>query len=384
MATLRTFPMEMRTFSDPQTGTKITQLTRHHAHSHHLYFTNSGLWDQGRRLLIASHRGDCENLFSIELATGALRQLTDSGPQDRPRLQGTFVNPCRDEAYFVHGGALQAVDLRGGGLRELYRQPDGYNARSFSCTADGRLICMAVCEDLSGRIRMDLGHGYVGFAEYSAARPHCRIVAIPTDGGEARVLFEEQFWLNHVNTSPGLANVLTFCHEGPWKQVDQRMWTLDVATGQVQPLRPQKPAETIGHEYWFADGRHVGYHGTDVDGVHLFGVIAHDGSGCREWPFPHGSFHFHSIDERLIVGDGHRETPHLLLWRLTDGAYEGPRVLLTHRGSWHVQFLHVHPRMFADADGRVRIVYTADPQGYGNVYVAEVGDFDALPPLPPS
>ncbi len=372
-------PAEGRTFQDPQTGARIRQLTDVHAHSHHLYFTNSGLWDGGRRLLIGSHRTNARNFFSVDLDTGDITQLTDFPPDARPALLGGFLNPARDEAYFVLAGGVRALDLRSCRQRRLWTAPEGVRNGNLSCTADGRSVCHVVQEDLSGKIRMDLGHGYVGFAEYSAARPHCRIFAIDVDGGGAREVYQEKFWLGHINTSPALPNVLTFCHEGPWEHIDQRMWVLDLATGDARPLRPQAPGEALGHEYWFAEGRRVGYHGRRADGTHVFGLIGWDNTGGAEYAFPAGSTHFHSLDEHQIVGDGYRDKPYLHLWRLQGERYEGPRKLLTHRGSWHVQYLHVHPRMFAGGDGRVRVVYTADPQGYGNVYVAEVPAFASLP-----
>jgi len=221
----------------------------------------------------------------------------------------------------------------------------------------------------------------VGFAEYSAARPLSRIVTINTDGGGYRVIHEERFWLGHMNTSPTLPGIATVCHEGPWANIDQRMWLLDIATGEVRPLRKQVPGESIGHEYWFADGRRVGYHGRNTQGVHIFGITNWDDTGRREYEFPFGSYHFHSIDEQLIVGDGSPQQPCLLLWRLQDDHYQGPRKLLTHRGSWHVQFLHVHPHMFTGQDGLIRVAYTADPRGYGNVYIAQVPEFESLPPV---
>lgn len=393
MAIGETLPSEVREYQDHQTGTRIRQLTNCRTHSHHPYFTTSGLWDGGRQMLIASDRGNARNIYSVAMDSGELTQITDFGPEEHPRLQTLYINPTRPEVYFLNDNTMYAVDLHTRERRELYRPPEGYNAMSFSCTADGSQLCMSIGEDLSSKIHMDLGHGYVGFHEYSAARPDCRIVAIPTTGGEARTVFQEAFWLNHVNASTALPDVLTYCHEGPWDTIDQRMWRLEISTGHTQPLRPQSPGETIGHEYWFADGQRIGYHGTrpatDADapetigprGVHLFGYISHDNTGQREVDFPHGSYHFHSIDETLIVGDGGAEHPCLLLWRLGDGQYEGPRKLLTHRGSWHVQYLHVHPRMFRDAAGETKVLYTADPQGYGQVYIADVPDFDSLPPL---
>ncbi len=379
MATGDTTPAEGEVLHDPETNARTCRLTDWHAHSHHLYFTNSGLWDGGRRLLIGSHRNNARNFHSVELESGEITQLTDFPPGAGANLLSGFLNPVREEAYFVRAGAVWALDLRTHEQRTLYAAPAGFRNGNLSCTADGKTLCHCLLEDLSHRIRMDLGHGYVGFAEYHAARPHCRIVAIGVDGGPGRILHADDLWLGHVNTSPALPDVLTFCHEGPWKDVQQRMWTMNISTGDARPLRPQAPEESIGHEYWFADGERVGYHGRSAAGVHVFGHVHFDDTRRQEYDFPHGSCHFHSIDEHLIVGDGSPQEPYLLLWRLKEGAYEGPRRLLKHRGSFHVQFLHVHPRMFAGPEGRTRIVYTADPQGYGNVYIADVPEFDSLP-----
>ncbi|MFP4105754.1 MAG: oligogalacturonate lyase family protein [Phycisphaerae bacterium] len=380
MATGDILPSESREFTDPQTGVRIRQLTDYRAHNHHLYFTNNGFWDDGRRLIVASHRNNAENFYSVELDSGEITQLTDFPSDAHPRLQPAFLNPIRDEIYFMNAAELIALDLRSCQQRVLYRRPDEYMRGALSCTADGAMVCLGISEDLSDRIRMDLGHGYVGFAEYSDARPHSQIVGIPVDGGPCRILHEEDFWLTHINTSPALPNTLTFCHEGPWKDIDQRMWVLDIASGDVHPLRPQKPNEAIGHEYWFADGERIGYHGT-VDGVARFGYIRPDNSDHHEWDFPHGSFHFHSMDETLIVGDGLKPDPRMFLWKLEGNAYGPTRVLLHHRCSFHDQILHVHPRMFAGSDGSRRIVFSADTTGYGNVYIADIpDDVDSLPP----
>ncbi len=202
-------PAEARTLRDPETNVHIRQLTNWHAHSHHLYFTNGGLWDGGRRLLIGSHRNNARNLYSVELESGEITQLTDFAADARPGLLTTFVNPRRHEAYFPNAGQVVALDLQTYKQRPLYAVPEGFRSGNMSCTADGKTLCLAVQEDLSGRIRMDMGHGYIGFAEYSAARPLCRIVAVDVDSADARVIYEEKFWLGHINTSPELPNVLT-------------------------------------------------------------------------------------------------------------------------------------------------------------------------------
>ena len=71
------FPTEWLSFVDPETGVEISQLTNHKGHSHHLYFTNPGWYDGGRKLLFDSDRNNRANLFCVDLETGEISQLTD-------------------------------------------------------------------------------------------------------------------------------------------------------------------------------------------------------------------------------------------------------------------------------------------------------------------
>lgn len=375
------FPAEWTTFTDAQTGISVRQLTHYKGHSHHLYFTNPGWYDGGTKLLFGSDRANRTNLYSLDLADGGITQLTDRD-QPPPPAETSFlfasVNPRRSEAYYWHGRDLFAIDLVTREERPLYHAPDGYLTNMTNVTADGKYVCTGLYEDLSDRFPVDLLHGYVGFREYHEAKPHSQIIRIATDTGASDVVFAETAWIGHVNTSTTLPHALTYCHEGPWDAVDNRIWGLDLTTGRVWPIRPRAEGERVGHEYWFADGEHLGYHGAYADGTPFYGAIRWDDTDRVEAYFPHGSTHFHSNDLRLIVGDGNRTDPRLLLWRFENGQFGGPRVILTHRGSFHTQVLHVHPRFSPDGQ---HILYASDASGYGNLHLIAVPEFDALPPL---
>lgn len=376
------FAPEWREVEDLETGVKSVQLTDHKAHSHHLYFTNSGWYDENRQLLFGSDRGGSGNLYGIDLQSGEIRQLTDldeGAGTGSGSFQSTSVNPRRAEAYFWWQGTLIAIDLDTLQERPLYSVPAGFRGGGqTNVTADGAYVCVNIGQDLSDRFRMDLGAGYVGMAEYWAAKPRCQVVRIPTQGGAANVVWEEESWIGHINTSPTQPNLLTFCHEGPWQKVDHRIWMLDLNTGKAWKLRPTAANERVGHEYWFTDGEHVGYHGWTEGGGPFHGAVRHDNTSIGEYPVSHTSMHFHSNDLNLIVGDGNRDRPKLLLWRLTETGFDGPRVLLRHRGSFHIQAVHVHPRVSPDGS---QILYTTDARGYGNPCLVDIPDFDSLPPL---
>ncbi len=373
------FPSEKRTYADRVTGVTVHQLTEHMAHSYHLYFTNPGWWDAERRLLFGSDRANSSNLYSLELAGGMITRLTDNPPGVTGSYQGTSVNPLRDEAYFWREGRLIALDLRSGEQRSLLVCPQGWNASGTNCTADGRFVCGTLRQSVEvGPV--DLGAGYIGFREIFEAHPLSRVIRVSTEGTDqqAEVLHEERNWIGHVNTSPTQAHLLTFCHEGPWHLVEQRMWVLDMNSGRVWKLRPQQQGEAVGHEYWMIDGQTVGYHGKQ--GKAFYGFIRYDNTEQIELPFPHNSNHFHSNTPELIVADGPALglTPYVLLCRFDGEKFEGPRVLCVHRGSRHIQHLHIHPRF--TPDGR-QVLFTADPRGYGQLFLAEVPPFEELPTL---
>ncbi len=368
------WPAEWRKYRDPVSDVEITQLTGYKGHTNHLYFTNPGWYDSYHKMLLVSDRQDATNLFSIDLRDGAITQLTDLD-ESQGTLSSICVSPAKDRACFYQGPRLMALDLGTLELRHIYTRPDGYTAGSLNMTADGKHVCTAHGQDLSDRIRMDLGHGYIGFREYWEAHPHCMIVKVALDGSGSQVAYEEDYWLGHINTSPKLPNILTFCHEGPWNLVENRIWGLDMDSGASWMIRPNAPDEAIGHEYWMADGEHIGYHGRTPGGP-VYGAIRYDNTDQVEAPFTYSSMHFHSRALDYIIGDGGRNDPYVLIWRFRDGAFEGPRVLANHRCSFHTQRQHVHPCV--RADGR-QVVYTADPQGYAQVYAVDMPDFDALP-----
>lgn len=378
-----THPSETTTYADARSGRLVRQLTSQKCHSHHLYFTNPGWFDGGRRLLFGSDRGGRTNLYSVHLESGEITQHTDADMPPPPRETSFLfasLNPTRPEAYFWRGSDLMAVDLNSNRERKLYRAADGYVVNMTNVSADGKTVCTGVFEDLSGRFKVDLLNGYVGFREYFEARPRSIILGIDTETGATRELFSERYWIGHVNTSPTQAHLVSFCHEGPWQEVDNRIWMLDMTSGVVKPLRQRKVAgEAVGHEYWHADGVHVGYHGQRRDGTKFFGRLRYDGADEYEVAFPHHTGHIHSNDFNLIVGDGSGDAHKcILLWRWNGEGFDGPRVLCVHRGSFQVQQVHVHPRF--SPDGR-KVVYCSDRTGYGQVYEVEVGAWDDLPPL---
>ena len=371
-------PAEWQTINDPVTGLQVRQLTNYKTNSHHLYFTNPGWYAGGRKMLFGSDRSDRTNLFAIDLESGEITQLTDLDPVGPPReLQflTVCVNPAREEAYFWYDRDLRALDLTSLEQRTLWQMPDGFVRSMINCTADGQYVCAGIYEDLSRQFHIDTMRGYVGFADTFEAHPESRIVRAATDGSGAECVWTEKCWIGHINTSPTRANLLTFCHEGPWDRVDNRIWGFDLDRGKAWMIRHPEGGESVGHEYWYADGDTIGYHGRWPDGRKFFGKARFDDTDRFETETAGETGHIHSNDFNLIVGDGGSV---IRLWRWNGERFDGPRALAQHRSSKKIQQAHPHPRF--TADGR-KVVFTSDWTGYCQVYEVTTPDFDTLPPV---
>ena len=378
MKAFETYPSEIRTYQDRISGVTVRQLTTYLGHSHHAYFTNNGWWDNTRRLLFCSDRANASNLFSIEIESGEISRLTDFKPGDRTPVHFTNdVNPKRPEIYYTRERKMYALDLLTLESRPLYTTPDGFNLHGGLVGADGKYTYAVLMEDLSGRVYANLSASYVGMRETFEAKPDCRILRIDTENGGAEELWQENCWIGHVNPSPTQANLLTFCHEGPWNLVDHRIWLLDTNTCKPVKLRPRKmDGEKVGHEYWYADGLRVGYQAHKPEMGSYFGVIRYDGTGEYEAPcvpFPSPD-HIHSNDFDLIVSDSGKS---IKLYRYNGTDFDEARVLCMHDGSFFYGSHHPHPRFTADGK---QVLFNSNVSGYCNLYLAEVPeDVSALP-----
>lgn len=382
------FPSEKHTCADPQTGVPVTQLTDYKGHSHHFYFTNPGWYAGGGKFLFSSDRANRTNLFGVDLATGTIEQFTDLAAPPAGRFD--FITACkhalRDVVYFWRGHTLHSVDLATCALREIFVVEPRWKPSIIASACDGSALFFSmeeivIQEDYSSSARNNLG-----IRDRWKALPLSRIVRIPlaADGapGPAETLLEENALIGHINASPTQPHLITYCHEGPWEEVDCRIWVMDTRARRSWKIEPPHRRFHIGHEYWYADGLHVGYHGITGGPETVIGGASVAEDEPSHWHAPQRTVtgHIHSLDGDLVVGDAYHDGV-LKLWKRIDGEMSAPRVLCRHDCSFKIQQLHVHPCVAPD--GR-SVFYTSDRGGYGNIYSVPLpqtdAEFLALPP----
>ncbi|RKD89243.1 oligogalacturonate lyase family protein [Halopiger aswanensis] len=385
-----TWPAEWEEYDDPHTGARVTRLTSHPDDDYHLYFTEDGWYDDGRRLLFRSDRTGSRQLFSIDLESGLITQVTAL-----EEFQGqTSIHHETSDAYFWVDDNLVRFDLERLEVTDvLYEAPEGYGGGSMDVNADGTVVYAAVSEagvDLPGEEpRMD---------EMMEARPHTKILAVPIDGdgGDPELIHEEDRWVSsHVNASPTRPELFTFCQEGPWDGVEHRIWVADTESGDIWKVREVPEDAGIGHEYWMADGERIGYHGSmrdpqgrdQVDEPEPFiGSVRYDDTDRRETDLPDEVYaltHTHANSPELLVCDGSfTGLPYNILYRWDEGAgeYEGPRALAT--VDWKPESPHPHSRFSPDGS---QVVFDSDRyDGSSNIYLVDVPAFESLPEYEPS
>jgi oligogalacturonide lyase len=378
----RTWLNETERFADPISGRPVRRLTNYLGHSYHLYFTNPCFFNNDKSFVFISERENARNVYRYDIDTEVITQLTDM-----KNVASGFLSQLNNAYYFWRKNELLELNVDTGDWRVVYEAPDDWVPRNLSVNADGRYVCTLLQsrKDLApppGEMKT-IGYAYSDFNRVFEARPLSRVVKIHIQTGQLTVLHEDRIHMGHVNTSPTRPELLTFCHEGPWHRVGQRIWGLNLDTGKVWKIRPQEGEVALGHEYWFADGETLGYHGRMLSDSksHFFGIIQWDGSNGAEFDFPYRSGHFASNDAELMVGDGTPPTapnalPYIMLFKREEDSYSQPRILCQHRSTFNNQHAHPHPRF--TPDGKY-IMYSSDLTNYSNIYLVEVGDFADLP-----
>jgi len=361
----KVYPDEHKTFVAPESGLEVIQLTTSPADDAHLYFTGDGFVPDEHGLVFTSKRSGSWNLFYMNLETFQFVQLTDS-----KKISGTgaVVSPVTKEAYYHDGSVIKAVDLHTLAERTITTVPAGYSVSSLSVTISGNNLAYSIQENIPITTKTD--KIYSDMAERFQKRPWCAVVTGRTDGTGWHEVIRKKKWISHTLIDPLNENIILYCHEGSWREVEQRMWVVDSGGRDNHLLRPEeKPAVEIGHEYWFRDGIHVGYQVHVPDEPKSIGVADVIDGSYLEYATPYSDSHTQANSRGdVFVGDGSEKEPYINLYKLADGKLTG-RHLWKHEGSFAQQYWHPHPRFSPDDK---YVLFTSNRGGDGNVYLIKL------------
>ncbi len=382
----QTWPSEIRKFNDPKTGLTIKQLTST-GNNVHLYFTENSFDAHTNAIIFRSDRASGEdrapheypvyNLFRMDLDTGEIVQLTDeAGPVD-----SVTKTPDSRIVVYVAGDTVKKLDTDTGAVTIVYEETDGYSLGAPSIGRNRRYI--AFCRN--EQVDAESGPNYSGFKDRYYLVKDGRITLAYLDGSGWFDVFKDTHQVGHFQFCPDDSTLGTYCHEGPWNLVTQRIWILDFAAREARPCFRQQEQDSIGHEFWTQDGYiFFDNRGPDHDGtitsdrtqavathvavkestmIPFVGLADRHGNLVRRIDMPYYCNHYHANpNNTILVGD---DLDDLMLIDISSDIAK-LEVLCTHKTSWHTQSSHCHPTWSWDGS---RILYASDDGGRVNLYL---------------
>jgi oligogalacturonide lyase len=389
-----TWRSELAELRDEKTGRRVLKLTST-GNNYHLYFTENSFDSHKNELIFLSDRASGQdrlphddphyNLFRLDLASGVITQLTDE-----PDSVGS-VTKTPDSRIVVYktGNQIKTLDPTTGRTSVVYEEAGDYTLGAPSIARNRRYI--AFCRN--ERVNVPRGPNYTGFKESFYLIKDGRITVAYLDGSGWFDAFKDTHWVGHFQFCPDDSTIGSYCHEGPWNLVTQRIWLLDFASREVKPCFRQDEQDSIGHEFWTQDGylffddRGPGHDGTITSSrtqavatdvpvnqntmIPFVGLADRNGKIVKRIDMPFYCNHYHANpDNSLLVGD---DVDDLVLIDISK-APATLKALCNHKTSWHTQTAHCHPTWSWNGD---RILYASDLGGKVNLYLIWPFDMSA-------
>lgn len=380
------YPSEKRTYTDEKSGAQITQLTNQGI-NYHFYFTENSFDLDGKTIYFLSNREhegtEICNLFKMDLDSGEMVQLTD----DSLGVEVGRITKTPDGEYvaYVTGSQLRLYNTKTGENKLLYEEKNHMLLQNLSFSCDKQWIGFNRNEDVDAL--PDGGPNYAGFKEKMFATKDGRVSVIRLDGSEFHDVFRDTHWLSHFQFSPDNPDIAMFCHEGPWNYVQQRIWMINMNTGDIWPCFRQTEDDCVGHEFWAQNGdvifdnRRGGHDGTISNSksqvyasehvsaeIPYFGFAHKDGKVYRKINMPfYCNHYFANGDLSMFAGDAVDDI--LLIQPAEDGTAK-MKILAHHNTTWHYQRSHCHPTF--SWDGK-KLLYAADTdEWHDNLFLVDV------------
>jgi oligogalacturonide lyase len=383
---------EIREFQDEKTGRKIKQLTST-GNNVHLYFTENSFDLHRNEIIFQSDRASGESraphehpnyaIFRMNLDSGEMEQLTDG----RGESHAVTKTPDSRLIAYTCGNQVRVLDIANGDDRMVYEESGPFNLGTPSIACNRRYLAFCRNERVESLSNVNPAN-YGGFKERYYMVKDGRVTAAYLDGSGWFDVFRDTHQLGHYQFCPDDPTIATFCHEGPWNLVTQRIWLLDLVSHTARPCYRQDENDAIGHEFWTQDGyvffddRGPGHDGTITSDrtqavvrdvavnqntmIPFVGLMARNGNLVRRIDMPYYCNHYHANpDNSVLVGD---DVDDLVLIDIS-GEKASLQVLCYHKTSWHTQSSHCHPTWSWDGS---RILYASDHGGRVNLYLIEL------------
>lgn len=218
-------------------------------------------------------------IYSTNVDTGATKMLAKVPPR------ASLVTVNADET------------LAAGTFDETERPQDQYRSSDHSATSQ------------TSPLDQPANKGEMMVRRLAARIPLVLFTLDLNGSGKITPLLHSTDWVNHLLFSPTDPNILMYCHEGPWQDVD-RIWTIHTDGTHNELMHKRTMAmEIAGHEFWgWNSGDTIYYDLQTPKGQDFWLASLNVNTNTRTWYHMQRnewSIHFNvNKDVTLFAGDG--------------------------------------------------------------------------------
>jgi len=368
---------------DKDTRHRVVRLTDVEGNNASFYFHNNPFI--GDRMVFYHSEVKDKEIYTLNMKTRRAEQVTHmSSP-----MNGEIVGRATGRVFYQVKDSVFCTRVDNGVTRLVFVFPADFKGNVSTLNANETLLAGVQSGDEEKEILWKYPEKKDFFNRiYDAHIPHT-LFTIDLRTGELKKIHREADWIGHVQFSPTDTALLMFCHEGPWQKVD-RIWTIDVATGEVRLMHKRTVENEIaGHEFFSPNGDTIWFDWQIPKGQTFFlgGVDVRTGGETKyEMKRDEWSIHFAiSSDGKLFAGDG-GDSGQVAKARNGRWIYlfhrEGERLVSEKLVNMKGQYYKLEPNVHFSPDGRW-VIFRGNFEGREDIYAVEtVAGADAVAGAP--
>lgn len=243
----------MREWKDEKTGRLVRQLTDHPGGVVIHKFKKPKLLPDG---WVMAHAGKPD--------PGILLLHPESGGVKRVSIQASRTLRLRESdgrLWYVSPDSktIWSVQLPDGKPECVGKNPAPPESAWWDVSCDGRTMVFARNEDDQSNYPLPIEGDHKQFWHYFSRPRRGSIWACDLATGKlTKVVETEGVCPIHIEPSRADPTLVRFCHDG-YEAHCQRIWTVRTDGSELRKIRPQERGEDVVHEFWWPDGKAIGY-----------------------------------------------------------------------------------------------------------------------------
>jgi len=357
----KVYPSEKKIVNNTEYGYEVIQWTQTGSNNH-LYFNVESFIDTSH-FMFYSNRSGKNNLFEMNMADGTMTQMTDEDSLS----QNSWHLPQFHTLWYTTARELKSLNTTTFAVQRIYTF-EKKAPQSFAISCDGKYCVYALNEN-------------PGFSANNSTGPYA-VFRLDLATKEVKQISPNLgFKISHILTSPVDPTMLTYCWQHVYDKgapgivgnTPNRIWWNNIDGTDGGPVGIQEFGLHRTHEFWFPDGKHIGYsaryHFGPNKGKQFIGIITPDGKDNFMMPVPISSSHNQIFtDNKHWVCDLY-DGLHLVLFTIEGKEITEKKVLFKHDSSMQGDPTHPHPHF--SPDGKY-ILFSTDRTGKPEVYTVRI------------